>query len=99
MVACSSHSGISLLAHHGELDSCLRPKRWCYGYIPTRVFESSGPALLFENIKGTNYRAASNIFGTVERSKLIFDSRFNVVKQMIEIRKNPLKALKHPLNN
>lgn len=67
--------------------------------IHLRVFESGGPALLFENIKGTKYRAASNIFGTVERSKLIFDSRFNVVKQMIEIRKNPLKALKHPLNN
>ena len=30
--------------------------------IHLRVHEAGGPALLFENVKGTNYRTASNIF-------------------------------------
>ncbi len=34
--------------------------------IHLRVYEAGGPALLFENVKGSNYRAASNIFGTLE---------------------------------
>ncbi|MEO6556281.1 MAG: 3-octaprenyl-4-hydroxybenzoate carboxy-lyase, partial [Ferruginibacter sp.] len=40
--------------------------------IHLRVFESAGPALLFENVKGSSFRAASNIFGTLDRSKFIF---------------------------
>ena len=39
--------------------------------IHLRVHEAGGPALLFENVKGSNYRAASNIFGTLERLSLI----------------------------
>ena len=31
--------------------------------IHLRVFEAEGPALLFENVKGSKFRAASNIFG------------------------------------
>ena len=44
--------------------------------IHLRVFEKNGPALLFENVKGTKYRAASNIFGSIERSKFIFQDTF-----------------------
>ena len=33
--------------------------------IHHRVYEAKGPALLFENIKGSKFRAASNIFGTI----------------------------------
>ena len=40
--------------------------------IHLKVYEASGPALLFENVKGSRFRAASNIFGTLERSKFIF---------------------------
>lgn len=40
--------------------------------IHLRVYEAKGPALLFENVKGSRFRAASNIFGTLERSKFIF---------------------------
>ncbi len=67
--------------------------------IHLRVYEAKGPALLFENVKGTKYRAASNIFGTLERSKFIFRNTFRRVQQLIEFKDNPLKALKNPLQN
>ena len=34
--------------------------------IHLRVFENNGPAILFENVKGSKYRAVSNLFGTVQ---------------------------------
>lgn len=40
--------------------------------IHLRVHEAGGPALLFEQVKGSRFRAASNIFGTLDRSKFIF---------------------------
>ena len=67
--------------------------------IHLRVHEVSGPALLFENVKGSKYRAASNIFGTIERSKFIFRHTFQLVQQLIALKGDPLKALKHPIDN
>ena len=67
--------------------------------IHLRVFEAKGPALLFENVKGSKFRAASNLFGTLERSKFIFRSRFQLVQQLIALKKDPVKALKHPFAN
>src|SRR5438045_655621 len=67
--------------------------------IHLRVHEAKGPALLFENVKGSRYRAASNIFGTLERSKFIFRSTLQRVQQLIELKSDPLKAIKHPFKN
>ena len=66
--------------------------------IHLRVFEMGGPALLFENVKGSKYRAASNIFGTLERSRFIFRDTIEKVEQLIELKNNPAKALKNPLS-
>ncbi len=67
--------------------------------IHLRVHEAFGPALLFENIRGNRYRAASNIFGTQERCKLIFRDTLETVQQLISLKNNPAKALKNPLKN
>jgi 4-hydroxy-3-polyprenylbenzoate decarboxylase len=67
--------------------------------IHLRVHEAGGPALLFEHVKGTKFRAASNIFGTLERSRFIFRHTPQNVQQLISLKKDPLKALKHPLQN
>lgn len=67
--------------------------------IHLRVYESKGPALLFENVKGSKYRAASNIFGTIERSKFIFRNTLSLVQKLIDVKGDPMKALKHPLDN
>jgi 4-hydroxy-3-polyprenylbenzoate decarboxylase len=67
--------------------------------IHLRVFENNGPAILFENIKGCKFRAASNLYGNIERSKFIFRDTFEKVKRLIELKNNPMEAIKHPLDN
>jgi 4-hydroxy-3-polyprenylbenzoate decarboxylase len=67
--------------------------------IHLRVFEAGGPALLFENVKGSKFRAASNIFGTLQRSKFIFRDTLSLVQQLIELKNDPVKAIKNPLKN
>ena len=60
--------------------------------IHLRVHEAGGPALLFENVKGSKFRAASNIFGTLQRSKFIFRDTLKTVQQLIDLKNNPVKA-------
>lgn len=67
--------------------------------IHLRVYEAGGPALLFENVKGSRFRAVSNIFGTLDRSKFIFRDTLEAVKKLIEHKSDPIKALKSPLKN
>ncbi|MBS1503013.1 MAG: UbiD family decarboxylase, partial [Bacteroidetes bacterium] len=64
--------------------------------IHLRVFEHQGPAILFENIKGSKFPAVSNLFGTLERSKFIFRDTLGQIKMLIELKNNPLSAIKHP---
>lgn len=65
--------------------------------IHLKVYQAKGPALLFENVKGTKFRALSNLFGTLERSKFIFRDTLEEVKKVIALRGNPMQALKNPL--
>ncbi|MBK7692205.1 MAG: UbiD family decarboxylase [Bacteroidetes bacterium] len=67
--------------------------------IHLRIHQQGGPAILFEKVKGTKFRCASNIFGTLERSKFIFRDRIKIVQDLIEIKNNPIKAVKSPLRN
>jgi len=67
--------------------------------IHLRVFEAQGPALLFENVRGSSFRAASNIFGTLERSKFIFRHSLDAVQRLIELKNDPVQAIKHPIDN
>jgi len=67
--------------------------------IHLRLYEAKGPALLFENVKGSRFRAASNIFGTLDRSKFIFRDTFRLVQQLIELKADPIKAIKSPIQN
>lgn len=67
--------------------------------IHLRVHEAGGPALLFEKVKGSKFRAASNIFGTLERSEFIFRDSLKTVQQLIELKDDPVKAIKNPIKN
>lgn len=67
--------------------------------VHLKVYEAGGPALLFENVKGSKFRTASNIFGTLERSKFIFRDTLASVQQLIELKNEPMKAIKHPFKN
>ncbi len=64
--------------------------------IHLRVFEHNGPAILFENIKGCKFKAVSNLYGDVNRSKFIFKDTLDKIKRLIDLKDNPLEALKHP---
>jgi 4-hydroxy-3-polyprenylbenzoate decarboxylase len=65
--------------------------------IHLRIHEQKGPAILFEKVKGSKFRAASNIFGTLERSEFIFRDTLPQVKKLIEIKIDPVAAIKNPL--
>ena len=67
--------------------------------IHLKVYEAGGPTLLFENIKGCKFRAASNIFGSLERSKFMFRDTFEIVQKIIELKSDPIKAIKQPIKN
>ncbi|MFP3391651.1 UbiD family decarboxylase [Brevibacillus sp. SIMBA_040] len=67
--------------------------------IHLKMYEVGGPALLFENVKGSKFRAVSNLFGTIERSKFIFRSTWAAAENVIALRNDPMKALKHPFKN
>jgi 4-hydroxy-3-polyprenylbenzoate decarboxylase len=67
--------------------------------IHLKVYEAGGPALLFEHVKGTKYRAVSNLFGSVERSKFMFRRTWNGVGKVIALRNNPMQALGKPFSH
>ncbi|RXF70466.1 UbiD family decarboxylase [Arcticibacter tournemirensis] len=64
--------------------------------IHLRVFENEGPALYFENIKGSRFPAVSNLFGTLERSKFIFRDTLEKIKVLVDLKTDPVKAVKNP---
>jgi 4-hydroxy-3-polyprenylbenzoate decarboxylase len=64
--------------------------------IHLRVFENNGPAILFENIKGCKFRAISNLYGDTNRSKFIFRDTLEKIKTLIDLKNDPLEAIKHP---
>ncbi|MFX3635385.1 MAG: UbiD family decarboxylase [Candidatus Pristimantibacillus sp.] len=67
--------------------------------IHMKVYEAGGPALLFENVKGSKFRAVSNLFGTIERSKFIFRNTWDAVQSVMAVRNDPMKALKSPFKH
>lgn len=83
-----------LVRIHEEVDPNLE-----MAAIHLRVHEAGGPALLFENVKGSEFRAASNIFGTLDRSKYIFRETLQRVQQLIQLKDDPVAAIKSPIKN
>lgn len=65
--------------------------------IHLRVHEAGGPALLFENVKGSQFPAVSNLFGSLERSRFMFRTTLDLVKKMVKLKGDPMVALKNPL--
>lgn len=67
--------------------------------IHLRVYEQQGPAILFENIKGSEFPAVSNLFGTLDRSRFMFRDTLENVKKLVDLRSDPMQAFKKPLQN
>ncbi|HZH54343.1 MAG TPA: 3-octaprenyl-4-hydroxybenzoate carboxy-lyase, partial [Sphingobacteriaceae bacterium] len=64
--------------------------------IHMRVYDAEGPALLFEQVKGSKFPAASNLFGTMDRSKFMFRDTLDKIKVLVDVHGNPMSALKNP---
>ena len=67
--------------------------------IHMKVHEAKGPALLFENVKGSKFQAVSNLFGTLERCKFMFRNTLEGVQRVMAVRDDPMKALKTPFQH
>jgi 4-hydroxy-3-polyprenylbenzoate decarboxylase len=65
--------------------------------VHRRIFEKGGPAILFEKVKGSPFRALSNLYGTFDRTDFLFRKTFDKVKKVIEIKADPSRAIKQPL--
>ncbi|HEY0899986.1 MAG TPA: UbiD family decarboxylase [Sphingobacteriaceae bacterium] len=64
--------------------------------IHLRVYEHQGPAIYFENIKGSRFPAVSNLFGTIERSRFMFRDTLDKIKTLVDLKTDPLKAIRKP---
>ena len=64
--------------------------------IHRNVFEKRGPAILFEKVKGSPFKAVSNVFGTYERTDFLFRKTFPKIKKVIELKSDPSKFLNNP---
>ncbi|MFD2599813.1 UbiD family decarboxylase [Sphingobacterium corticis] len=89
---------VSDLEQHGHL---IRIKEEVDPYlemaaIHMRVYDAAGPALYFENIKGSEFPAVSNLFGTLDRSKFMFRDSLDHVKKLVDVKMDPTSVLKKP---
>ena len=64
--------------------------------VHRRIFDAKGPALLFENVKGSGFPALSNLYGTFERTRFLFRDTLAKVQKIIELKIDPMLALKNP---
>ena len=64
--------------------------------IQLRVHDAGGPALLFENVKGTKYRCVSNLFGTKDRCRFMFRDSLETVERLIKIKTDPSLLARNP---
>ena len=67
--------------------------------IHLEEYKKSGKALLFTNVKGSKFPAVSNLFGTQARSEFIFRKSIKKVKHLIDLKINPINALKNPVKS
>ncbi len=64
--------------------------------IHMRVYDAQGPALLFENVKGSPFPAVSNLFGTLRRSRFMFRDTLEKIKVLVDIKSDPMQVIKKP---
>src|SRR5215210_6138467 len=64
--------------------------------IHRRVFQAGGPALLFPRVKGCRFPTASNLFGTLERTRFLFRDTLRAVRQLVELKVDPAAFWKNP---
>ncbi len=64
--------------------------------IHRRVFAAGGPAIFYENVKGSDFPAVSNLFGTMERARFIFRSTLKNIQDVMNAGSDPASMFKRP---
>lgn len=64
--------------------------------ITRQAFAENGPALLFENVKGSPFRAVSNLYGNEKQLNFLFRKTLKSTKTAIQFKSNPVEFFKHP---
>jgi len=64
--------------------------------IHRRINAANGPAILFENVKGSPFPALSNLYGTKERTAFLFRHQIDQVKRLIELKADPSSFFQQP---
>lgn len=64
--------------------------------IQRRLHEAAGPAVLFENVKGSPFPAVANLFGTIERGRFLFRKTLARMQRVVRWKADPSIAWKHP---
>ena len=62
--------------------------------IQRRAYEEAGPAILFENVKGSPFPALANLFGTMERTEFLFRDTLARTQAAIEMKADPAGCAK-----
>ena len=65
--------------------------------IHRRIYDAQGPAILYEKVKGSPFAAASNLYGTTERTRFLFRHTMANVQKIIELKIDPIQLLKNPM--
>ena len=74
---------------HREVDPYLEMAE-----IARQAFERKGPAILFEHVKGSPFRAVCNIFGTRERIDFLFRDTLEGTQTAVLFKSNPIEFFK-----
>jgi 4-hydroxy-3-polyprenylbenzoate decarboxylase len=64
--------------------------------IHRRVYQAQGPAILFNRVKGCRFRMASNLFGTLDRTRFLFRDALESVRRLVELKIDPAQLMQHP---
>lgn len=64
--------------------------------VHRRIFDAKGPAILFERVKGSPFQAASNLYGTFDRTRFLFRHTMAQVQRIVELKIDPIQVLKNP---
>ncbi len=81
-------SHLATLRRDGDLVEIAAPvsARLEAAEIHRRVIAAGGPALLFQNVEGSDLPLVTNLFGTLRRAELAFGERpFELIRRLVEL--------------
>ena len=64
--------------------------------IQRDLYKRQGPAVLFENLKGSNFPALANLYGSMERCRFIFRKSIGSVSRVVQAKADPQRFARRP---